>query len=60
VEQFERAQERTSAYRQRQQQRNRVAVDDADVIAELGSWDGTTVSDEAWDVEFGIEREGEA
>jgi hypothetical protein len=60
VEQVERAQAKASAYRQRQQQRNRVAADDADVIAELGRWDGTTLSDEAWDVEFGIERESEA
>jgi hypothetical protein len=59
VEQVERAQQRASAYRQRQQ-RNRVAADDADVIAELGRWHGTTLSDEAWDAELGIERESEA
>jgi hypothetical protein len=57
VQQVERAQAQASAYRQRQQQRNRVAADDADVIAELGRWDGDSISDEAWDAEFGIERE---
>ena len=60
VEQVEREQAKASAYRERQQQRNRVAADDADVIAELGRWDGTSISDEAWDAELGVEREGEA
>jgi hypothetical protein len=59
VGQVERAQQRASAYRQRQQQRNRVATDDADVIAELGHWDGITLSDEAWDLELGVVREAE-
>ena len=60
VQQVEQAQTKASAYRQRQQQRNRVAADDADVIAELGRWDGTSLSDEAWDADLGIEREDEA
>jgi hypothetical protein len=59
VEQVEQAKEWASAYRQRQQQRNHVAADDADVIAELGRWDGTRMSDEAWDLELGVVREAE-
>jgi hypothetical protein len=54
VEQVEQEQAKASVYRQRQQQRVRVATDDADVIAELGHWDGKSISDEAWDTEFGI------
>ena len=60
VEQVEQEQARASAYRQRLQQRNRVAADDADVIGELGRWDGTSISDEAWNAEFDIEREDNA
>jgi hypothetical protein len=60
IERVEWAQAQASAYRQRQQQRNRVAADDADVIAEFGRWDGVSISDGAWDVELGIEREREA
>lgn len=60
MEQVEQEQAKASAYRQRQQQLNRVAADDADVIAELGRWDGEHISDESWDAELGVVREGEA
>ena len=60
VQQVEQEQAKASVYRQRQQQRVRVAADDADVIAELGRWDGNSLSDEAWDAELGVEREDEA
>jgi hypothetical protein len=35
------------------------AADDADVIAELGRWAGTSMSNETWELELGVVRGAE-